>query len=325
MDVIRDPAAFPRPGSGSAVTIGAYDGVHLGHRALIGQVRDVAAARGLQSVVVTFDRHPAEVVRPDSAPKLLTDLEQKLELLATTGVDATLVVHFDEDRAHEAAEDFVNEILVEALDAKVVSVGADFHFGRHRRGNVELLEAMGATAGFEVVPIELVQLPGVDAPVSSTRIRAALGDGDVTLAAQLLGRPHEVRGVVMHGDERGRELGYPTANVAVPDRIMLPADGIYAGWYRIGDGERRGAAISLGRRPTFYDDSAQRLLEAYLLDFDGDLYGTEARVCFVERLRGEVKFDSLDALVDQIGRDVDLTRQLLDVTVSRPAATPGTA
>jgi riboflavin kinase/FMN adenylyltransferase len=311
MEVIRDPAAFARPVAGSAVTIGAYDGVHLGHRALIGQVRDAAAARGLTSVVVTFDRHPAEVVRPESAPRLLTDLEQKLELLASTGVDTTLVVHFDEQRAHEPAEDFVNEILVGTLNAKIVSVGEDFHFGYRRSGNVKLLEAMGETSGFEVLPIELVALAGVDAPVSSTRIRRALTDGDVALAATLLGRAHEVRGVVQHGDRRGRELGFPTANVAVPQRILLPVDGIYAGWYRVADGERRRAAISLGHRPTFYDEHGQRLLEAYVLDFDGDLYGTEARVSFVERLRGEVKFDSVDTLVAQMARDVDLTRQLL--------------
>jgi riboflavin kinase/FMN adenylyltransferase len=265
----------------------------------------------LTSVVVTFDRHPAEVVRPDSAPKLLTDLEQKLELLATTGVDATLVVHFDEERAHEPAEDFVNEILVGALHAKVVSVGEDFHFGHNRRGNVKLLQAMGEAEGFDVAPIELVSLPGVDAPVSSTRIRQALADGDVALAATLLGRLHEVRGVVQHGDKRGRELGFPTANVAVPDRIMLPADAVYAGWYRMGDGHPRRAAISLGRRPTFYDDHAQRLLEAYLLDFDGDLYDTEARVCFAEHLRGEERFESADALIRQMVRDVDRTRELL--------------
>ena len=321
MEVIRDPAAFPRPVAGSAVTIGAYDGVHLGHRALIGQVRELADRRGLTSVVVTFDRHPAEVVRPESAPKLLTDLEQKLELLATTGVDRTLVVHFDEERAHEPAEDFVTEILVEALHTKVVSVGADFHFGHNRRGNVALLEAMGATSGFDVAPIELVSLAGVDAPVSSTRIRHALADGEVTLAATLLGRFHEVRGVVQHGDKRGRDLGFPTANVAVPERVMLPADGIYAGWYRIGDGQAHPAALSLGRRPTFYDEHGQRLLEAYLLDFDGDLYDTPARVCFVERLRGEVKFESVDALVEQITADVARTRELLTPPTASTTAT----
>jgi riboflavin kinase/FMN adenylyltransferase len=219
MEVIRDPAAFPRPSGGSAVTIGAYDGVHLGHRALIGQVRDVASARGLQSVVVTFDRHPAEVVRPESAPKLLTDLDQKLELLATTGVDATLVVRFDEERAHEPAEDFVTEILVDALNSRIVSVGADFHFGHQRRGNVAMLQAMGETSGFDVVPIELVSIAGVDGPVSSTRIRHALGDGDVELAAALLGRPHEVRGSARDGV------------LTVPDDIALPAAGTYTGSY----------------------------------------------------------------------------------------------
>lgn len=217
MEVIRDPAAFSRPVAGSVVTIGAYDGVHIGHRALIGQVRDLAAGRGLTSVVVTFDRHPAEVVRPDSAPRLLTDLEQKLELLAATGVDATLVVHFDEERAHEPAEDFVTEVLIDALHTKVVSVGADFHFGHRRRGNVALLEAMGETAGFDVLPIELVSTSGIGGPVSSTRIRHALDDGDVELAATLLGRLHEVRGVARDGV------------LTVPHDIVLPATGTYTG------------------------------------------------------------------------------------------------
>lgn len=311
MEVITDPAAFPRPPSGTAVTIGAYDGVHLGHRALIAQVCRLAAEHELASVVVTFDRHPATVVRPASAPKLLCDLDQKLELLATTGVDYTVVVRFDEERAHEPAEEFVTEVLVGALGARIVSVGRDFHFGYRRGGNVALLQEMGARLGFEVVPIDLVAVPGLDPPVSSTAIRAALAAGDVALANRLLGRPHEVRGVVVKGDRRGRDLGYPTANVAVPAEIQLPADGIYAGWYTRPDGARHAAAISLGRRPTFHPEATASLLEAHLLDFDDDLYGERARVSFVARLRGEERFASADELVAQIGRDVAATRELL--------------
>jgi riboflavin kinase/FMN adenylyltransferase len=317
MEVIRDPAAFPRPASGTAVTIGAYDGVHVGHRALIAQVCRLAAEHDLASVVVTFDRHPATVVRPASAPKLLCDLDQKLELLATTGVDYTLVIRFDEERAHEPAEEFVTEVLVDALGARIVSVGRDFHFGYRRGGNVALLQEMGARLGFEVVPIDLVAVPGLDPPVSSTAIRAALAAGDVALASRLLGRPHEVRGIVVKGDRRGRDLGFPTANVQVPEEIQLPADGIYAGWYQRPDGHRHPAAVSLGRRPTFHPEANTSLLEAHLLDFDGDLYGEPARVSFVARLRGEERFESAEALAAQIGRDVAATRELLTPANSR--------
>lgn len=308
MDVITDPAACPVL-PGTVVTIGAYDGVHLGHRALIADVRRMAAERDCASAVVTFDRHPAMVVRPESAPKLLTDLDQKLELLASTGVDYALVIHFDERRATESAEDFVTEILVGCLHARAVVVGHDFHFGHGRRGNVPLLMQMGADYGFDVLGIKLIEDHGT--PVSSTEIRRRLAEGDVDAAAELLGRPHEVRGVVAEGDKRGRELGFPTANVAVPSEIQLPADGIFAGWYQRPNGDVHAAALSLGRRPTFYESADASLLEAYLIDFEGDLYGEEARVRFVKRLRGEQKFDSVDALTEQIARDVDATRAAL--------------
>lgn len=305
MQVLRDPGACPAPTEGSVVTIGAYDGVHLGHRTVIAEVRRMAAERGLRSAVVTFDRHPASVVRPDSAPKLLCDLEQKLELLGETGVDVTLVVPFDAARAAESAEDFVRDVLVGCLGAEVVVVGEDFHFGHGRRGNVALLRAMGAELGFEVDGLALRGTDGLpaEAPVSSTRIRRALLAGELAEANGLLGRPHEVRGTVVHGDARGRELGFPTANVAVPDDILLPADGIYAGWYERPDGPVHATAMSLGRRPTFHDDQTYSLLECHLLGFDGDLYDEPAVVRFVARLRGEVRFDSVDALVAQMGHD----------------------
>ncbi|CAN5565166.1 bifunctional riboflavin kinase/FAD synthetase [soil metagenome] len=315
MQVIRDLDGCPRPEAGSAVTIGAYDGVHRGHRAVIAEVRRVAAERGLQSAVLTFDRHPAMVVRPESAPLLLTDLDQKLELLAGTGVDHALVVHFDEARSKEPAEEFVTEVLVGCLRARTVVVGEDFHFGHQRRGNVALLAEMGAAHGFDVTGLDLVGVDGdpADAPeqVSSTAIRRALRSGDLDRATHLLGRPHEVRGVVAHGDERGRELGFPTANVSVPGDILLPADGIYAGWYERPDGAVLPAALSLGRRPTFYDDAHASLLEAHLLDFTGDLYGEPARVRFVARLRGEERYDTVEALIEQIGRDCDDARRSL--------------
>ncbi|HEX2576025.1 MAG TPA: bifunctional riboflavin kinase/FAD synthetase, partial [Aquihabitans sp.] len=288
----------------------------LGHRVVIGQVRQLAAARGLQTVVVTFDRHPATVVRPESAPKLLCDLDQKLELLAATGVDATYVIRFDAERATETAEEFVDDVLVGCLSARAVVVGEDFHFGHKRGGDVALLEEMGAERGFTVEGLRLVDASGApahDGPnVSSTAIRGLLADGDVAGAAALLGRHHEVRGVVEHGDRRGRELGYPTANLAIPSEIQLPADGIYAGWFERADGTSIPTAMSLGHRPTFYErPQGEPLLECHLLDFAGDLYGEAVRVRFVERLRGEVRFDSVDALVAQMGADVDRTRELL--------------
>ena len=208
MEVLHDVGACPRPDAGSVVTIGAYDGVHLGHQTVIAEVRQRAAADGLDSAVVTFDRHPASVVRPESAPRLLTDLEQKLELLAATGLDRCLVISFDEPRSKEPAEEFVREVLVECLAAKVVIVGEDFHFGHQRRGNVDLLRSMGADLGFEVAGLPLVDAQGVAAgngeKASSTGIRHALVAGDLARANALLGRPHEVRGVVAHGDARGR-------------------------------------------------------------------------------------------------------------------------
>jgi riboflavin kinase / FMN adenylyltransferase len=315
MQVLRDLESCPATGERTAVTIGAYDGVHLGHRAVIDQVKRRAAAGGLRSAVITFDRHPAAVVRPESAPRLLTDLDQKLELLAATGVDYCLVITFDEARSKEAAEDFVDEVLVGCLRAAAVIVGHDFHFGHQRRGNVALLRQMADPCGFEVDDVELVDEHGTavgeERKVSSTTIRHALVEGDLDTANRLLGRAHEVRGVVAHGDERGRELGYPTANVSVPGEILLPADGIYAGWFERPGGEVLPAAISLGRRPTFYAEAHASLLEAHVLDFDGDLYDEAVRVRFAHRLRGEERFGSADALIAQMDVDCDRARQLL--------------
>lgn len=312
MLVVSDSDAFDPPATGSVVTIGAYDGVHIGHRAVIAEVRARATAQAAESVVITFDRHPAAVVRPDSAPGLLTDLAQKLELLAATGVDRVVVVTFDRARSEESAEDFVTEMLVGRLRARSVVVGHDFHFGRGRGGNVALLSEMGNRLGFDVLGMHLVgQDPSADA-VSSTRIRQLIADGEVAAASPLLGRPHEVRGPVVPGDSRaGSQLGFPTANVAVPAEILLPADGIYAGRYQRPDGSVLPAAISLGRRPTFYPEGAPRLLEAHLLDFTGDLYGEEARVRFIGRIRDELRFESAEALVDQMRLDVVDARRIL--------------
>jgi riboflavin kinase / FMN adenylyltransferase len=301
---------------GAVVTIGAYDGVHLGHQAVLRLVRELAGARGFEAALVTFDRHPAEVVRPESAPRLLTTLDQRLELLDATGdLDLCWVLTFDEARSKEAAEDFVREVLVDGIGARLVVVGADFHFGHRRGGNVPLLERMGAELGFEVLGLGLVAVEGdaTAVPYSSTRIRELLAKGDVAEAARLLGRPHEVRGVVERGDQRGAEhLGMPTANLTVPERICLPADGVYAGTFVAEDGVERPAAISVGTRPTFYDDG-DVLVEAYVLDFDGDLYGQRVKVRFREWVRGQERFDSTEALVEQMNADVEATRRILAV------------
>jgi riboflavin kinase/FMN adenylyltransferase len=311
----RDPAEVAPTSGGRAVAIGAFDGVHLGHQAVLRVVHDLARARGLTPTVLTFDRHPAEVVRPGSAPKLLTTLDQKLELLeATHSVDECLVLPFDQTRSKEPAEDFVSEVLAGVLGTRLVVVGDDFHFGYRRHGDVPLLKRMGAELGFEVLGYGLITLPesgdaadgGV--PYSSTQARELLARGDVERAAAILGRPHEVRGVVERGDQRGRELGFPTANVAVRERICLPADGVFAGTYVDEEGVEHLAAISLGRRPTVYEESAMLLLEAHLLDFDGDLYGQRARVRFRRRLRGQKRFESVDDLIAQMALDVEAVR-----------------
>jgi riboflavin kinase/FMN adenylyltransferase len=313
MEVVGPDECTPTP-DGAAVTVGAYDGVHLGHRHVIAHLRELAAPRGLETVVVTFDRHPATIVRPESAPPTLTDLEQKLELLAGSGVDRTMVIAFDRARSDETAEDFVSSVLVAALASRLVVVGRDFHFGHGRKGDVALLSEMGAVEGYEVEPVELVDAGSDGAgPVSSTRIRRLIAEGDVAGAATLLGRPHQVRGPVEHGAGRGgRLLGFPTANVGVSPEIALPAPGVYAGRFSWPGGDRHPAAISVGQPPSFEaEDDAAPLVEAFLLDFDGDLYGAPARVDFTEWLRPQRAFDDLDALAAQMDDDVERTRRLL--------------
>ena len=311
MQVIRDnqPSDSSKR---SVVTIGAYDGVHRGHQAVIGQVRKEAQQLGCQSVVVTFDKHPASVVRPASAPKLLTDLDQKLELLQKTGIDATLIVEFNRERSTEDPALFVKRVLVDTLRARVVVVGEDFHFGFNRGGNVAMLRELGKQFDFQVEPVKLIARPdGVEEPVSSTSIRRALAGGQVEIATNLLGRAYEMRGVVVNGDKRGRSIGFPTANVEVPNAMCLPADGVYAGRFRCDDGSVHACAINLGRRPTFFEHADHSLLEAHLLDFSGDLYGQKVSVTFEHFLRSERKFDGLEAIKTQLQLDVAAARLAL--------------
>jgi riboflavin kinase/FMN adenylyltransferase len=311
MQVIRDNQPSDNS-KRSVVTIGAYDGVHRGHQAVIGQVRKEALQLGCQSVVVTFDKHPASVVRPESAPKLLTDLDQKLELLQKTGIDATLIVEFNRERSTEDPALFVKRVLVDTLRARIVVVGEDFHFGFNRGGNVAMLRELGIQFDFQVEPVKLIARPdGVEEPVSSTSIRRALAGGQVEIAANLLGRAYEVRGVVVNGDKRGRAIGFPTANVEVPNAMCLPADGVYAGKFQCDDGSLHACAINLGRRPTFFEHADSSLLEAHLLDFDQDLYGQKVSVTFEHFLRSERKFDGLEAIRTQLQLDVAAARLAL--------------
>ena len=294
------------------MTIGTYDGVHVGHQAVIRATQQVGERLGVGTAVVTFDRHPAYVLRPASAPRLLTDLDQKLELLEACGVDTVVVVTFDEERARETADQFVERVIVGCLGARAVVVGDDFHFGKDRAGNVDLLAKQGLLHGFDVEGINLLSRSDETAEsVSSTAIRRALAGGEVVTAATMLGRHHEMRGTVVTGDKRGRTIGFPTANVAVPPEMALPADAVYAGWYVRPDGVRWPAAINVGKRPTFHRNAKHSLLEAHLIEFDGDLYGELARVQFVELLRSEQRFDGVEALIQQLNVDVARASELL--------------
>lgn len=283
------------------VTIGVFDGVHRGHQSLIRHNLDLAARLDLESVVVTFDPNPPEVLRPDVAPTRLCDLPRRVELLAMMGVELVEVLEFDAEFAAMTAEEFVESVLIRRLDARHVVIGEGFRFGNRARGTADSLREAG-------LAVDEFALVGGQDPVSSTMVRAAVAEGDVRLAAELLGRPHEVAGVVVSGEKRGRALGYPTANLEHHRLAAVPADGVYAGDAVI-EGRHHAAAISIGTNPTFEGD--RRTVEAHLLDFEGDLYGRHLRAEFVERLRETLAFDSIEALMAQMHEDVALTRRIL--------------
>lgn len=312
MIVFRDPADVPADFGPSVVAIGKFDGVHTGHRAVIARLLEDAAAADARSVAVTFDRNPLAVLRPELCPDSVVSTERKLELLGDLDLDATLVLRFDEELASLEAADFVRRILVDALKVRTVLVGRDFRFGRGGAGTPELLRELGPQLGFTVDVVEDVYLPGSDRRVSSSWIRELLADGEVDQAAELLGRVPDVRGEVVHGLKRGRELGFPTANLSDVVDALVPADGIYAGWLMDHDtGIRHPAAVSVGTNPTF-DDVPRRQVEAHVLDVTGlDLYGHDVTVQFTHRLRGMVAFEGIDKLKVQIGADVDAARELL--------------
>jgi riboflavin kinase / FMN adenylyltransferase len=295
----------------SAVTIGNFDGVHRGHHAVLGLVVDTARAQGLHAVAITFDPHPLAVLYPDRAPEPLSTTDHKLELLADAGLDAVLVMPFTHELALWSPRRFVREVLVDTLGAKAVVVGSDTRFGYRNEGDVDTLRDLGAELGFTVAVVADLGRRGAQRRWSSTWVRELITGGDVAGAAEVLGRPHRVTGEVVHGDHRGRELGYPTANLARDAVGAVPADGVYAGWLvRTLDNQRLPAAISVGTNPTF--DGTQRRVEAYVLDrTDLDLYGQIVAVEFAERLRPTLRFDGIDELTRQMAADVEETRSVL--------------
>ncbi len=298
------------PGLGrTAVVIGNFDGVHLGHAHVLRRARAVADERELTLVAVTFDPHPMAVLRPEHAPTSLTSIDTRSELLAERGADAVLALPFDRDVAGWSPEEFIDRVLVEPLHAAAVVVGANFRFGNRAAGDVATLISAGESRDFTA---EGVALDGGPQVWSSTYVRTCLAAGDVTGAAEALGRPYAVRGTVVRGDQRGRELGYPTANVPTSPQSAAPADGVYAGWLRrLDTGECFPAAISVGTNPTF-DGVRERRVESYVLDrTDLDLYGVEVEVSFVDRLRPMTAFDSVEALVAQMDDDVSRARAIL--------------
>ncbi|KRE26192.1 bifunctional riboflavin kinase/FAD synthetase [Agromyces sp. Soil535] len=308
MKTFKGLDAVPAGFGPSAVTIGKFDGVHRGHRAVIDRIRSIAASDGLRAVVVTFDRNPLALLAPDKCPDSLVSVRQKLELLATTGVDATLLLPFDRALASVPATEFVERVLVDTLDARTVLVGSDFRYGARGAGDVALLEDLGATFGFTVEVVDDVRPEG-ERRVSSTWIRELLAEGDVRHATRLLGHTPTVSGIVVHGAKRGRELGYPTANLTPESEGLIPADGVYAGWLTDA-GTRYPAAISVGNNPTF-EGVPKKQVEAYVLDRELDLYDHVVDVEFVERLRGMVAFTNIPDLIETMRGDVDRARDIL--------------
>jgi len=303
--------SLPRPEHGAAVTIGTFDGVHLGHRALIAQTVAAARAGGFESIAITWDRHPLMTLRPEAAPRLLSSLERKLELLQTTGLDHVVVIEFTDEFSHWGPERFVEEILVTGLNARSVLVGEGWRFGHKRAGDVDLLTKLGEEFGFTAATVDLATRSGT--MVSSTRIREAVGSGQLEEANELLGRPFDIDGEVVHGDDRGASLGFPTANIELDGRLAYPARGVYAGRARV-DGSWFTAATNVGVNPTFGGDPeiTPVRIETFLVSFDGDLYGRDLRIEFWERLRDEMKFESVGDLITQMRLDVEATKKVVE-------------
>jgi len=293
-------------------TIGVFDGVHRGHQALIREAVETGRTLGLPTVLLTFDPHPAEVVRPGSHPALLTTLRRRAELVAELGVDAFLVLPFTTAVSKISAEEFVHDVIVDRLHTASVVVGENFRFGHRGAGSVELLRELGPRFGFTVKGIDLVTETSPETvTVSSTFVRSCVAAGDMRAATEALGRPHRVEGFVVHGEGRGgSQLGYPTANLDAVAHAAIPADGIYAGWFELGT-RHSPAAISIGTNPTF--SGKVRTVEAFVIDEGGNFYGRRVGFDFIERLRDTERFDSVEALIAQIDADVARTRAVLGV------------
>ncbi|MEV0320528.1 bifunctional riboflavin kinase/FAD synthetase [Streptomyces sp. NPDC050658] len=303
---------IPQDWGRSVVTIGSYDGVHRGHQLIIGRAVERARELGVPAVVVTFDPHPSEVVRPGSHPPLLAPHHRRAELMAELGVDALLILPFTSEFSKLSPAEFVVKVLVDKLHARVVVEGPNFRFGHKAAGNVAFLTELGATYDYEVDVIDLYVSgeAGGGEPFSSTLTRRLVAEGDVAGAAEILGRPHRVEGVVVRGAQRGRELGFPTANVETLPHTAIPADGVYAGWLHA-QGEAMPAAISVGTNPQF--DGTERTVEAYAIDRVGlDLYGLHVAVDFLAFVRGQAKFDSIEALLVAMADDVKKSRELVE-------------
>jgi riboflavin kinase/FMN adenylyltransferase len=294
----------------TVVTIGTFDGVHRGHLALLGRVAEEAAARGIAAGAITFDRHPSEVLRPGTRPRMLSTLRRRVTLLGAAGMEFVLVLPFTLRLSRMRAEEFAIKVLLESVSARAIVVGANFRFGHRAAGDPELLAALARPRGVDVIAMSL-DAEGGEA-ISSTRIRAALASGDVSTATRLLGRPFAVDGQVVLGQQRGRLLGVPTANLRVPARLALPARGIYAGHLETRDSGPLPAVSSVGVNPQF--GGADLRVEAHVLDFDGDLYGRRVSLSFEHRLRDEAAFPDVAALVAQMREDIRQARRLLGRT-----------
>jgi riboflavin kinase/FMN adenylyltransferase len=306
MDLVSGVASLPLAKGSTAVTVGFFDGVHRGHQAVIGRTVDVARERGLVPVAVTFDRHPREILTPGEEPGLLTTMERKAQLISALGIEALVVLEFDHDFSTWPPEAFVTRVLVDGLSTAHAVVGSNFTFGHRARGNLEVLRDLGAGFGFTVEGVSLLELDG--RAVSSSSIREALRSGDLDWPGLALGRRPALDGIVRPGAGRGRGLGFPTANLSLARRILLPAEGVYAGKARTMDGSWV-AAINVGTNPTFGAEPLH--VEAFLLDFQGDLVGQPLTLEFWGRLRDEVRFDSPDDLSRQIKDDVERTREIV--------------
>jgi riboflavin kinase/FMN adenylyltransferase len=309
-----DPAETPDELAPCVVTLGNFDGVHRGHKAVLSRLVEIGSERGLPAVAVTFDPHPLAVLHPDRAPEIITPSSVRDDLLEATGLDGLLVLEFTREFAQQSPQEFVEGTFVDGLQAKVVVVGVDTRFGYKNSGDVATLRGLGETHGFEVIALEDV---GDGERWSSTSVRTALASGDVAAAAHVLGRPHRVVGTVVHGHHRGRELGFPTANLSPDSAGLVPAEGVYAGWLtRLdldpGEPDRTmPAAISIGTNPTF-DTKDRRTVEAYVLDRDDlDLYDERVVVEFVEHIRPTLRFDSIDDLLVAMAKDVEQCRAVL--------------